>query len=152
MKNSNPLLTIAALMTFGVAVFQAAIVIVPEWSVAFDAPETLLSNPPLLLAAGLMMALVFAVCGLYGLSGAGLIRRLPLLRLGLLVIGLIATYRGLAFFFQLAAVLNILPSSQPIPWTHWISSLAALFIGLAYLSGLATGWKRMTIKANRAVI
>ena len=94
MKSTNNLLLFASLLAFAGAIIQAAIGFVPEWSAAVGAGEALTSNPQLLLALGLLMALVFAVCGLYGLSGAGLIRRLPLLRLGLFVIGLVCTLNG----------------------------------------------------------
>jgi hypothetical protein len=94
MKSTNNLLFLASLLAFGGAIIQAAIGFVPEWSAALGAGDELLSNPPLLLTLGLLMALVFAVCGLYGLSGAGLIRRLPLLHLGLFEIGLVCTLRG----------------------------------------------------------
>jgi len=36
----------------------------------------------------MVVALLLVVAGLYGLSGAGLIRRLPLLRTGLIVVGI----------------------------------------------------------------
>jgi hypothetical protein len=150
MKITNNFLFFASLLAFAGAIIQAAIGLVPEWSAAVGAGDALTSNPPLLLALGLLMALVFAVCGLYGLSGAGLIRRLPLLRLGLFVIGLVCTLNGVPLIFQLPAVLGVRPAPQPIPISFVISSLVFLTVGLGYLTGLAAGWKQMGVRAGRA--
>jgi hypothetical protein len=134
--NTKFILIIAGILSFGVAVFQAVISFVPEWSAAFDAGDALVSNPPLLLVAGLLMALVFVLFGLYALSGAGLIRRLPLLNLGLFGIGAIYTTRGIAFIPQLLVLLGILPSVRVIPLAHLLSSLVSLSVGVLYLAGL----------------
>lgn len=53
-------------------------------------------------------ALIFVIFGLYALSGARVIRRLPLLRLGLLLIGLLYPLVGINFIFQVLAMLQIL--------------------------------------------
>src|SRR5512140_3745772 len=113
MKSSNVLLVMAGALSFCVALFQAAISFVPAWSAALGAGDALVSNPSLLLGAGLAMALVFALCGLYALSGAGLVRRLPLLRLGLLAIGAVHTLRGVSFVPLFLVVLGLLPSPYP---------------------------------------
>ena len=130
MKSTNNLLFFTSLLAFAGAIIQAAIGFVPEWSAAVGAGDALTSNPPLLLALCLLMVMVFAICGLYGLSGAGLIRRLPLLRLGLFVIGLVCTLNGVPLLFQLPAVLGVLPAPQPIPFNYLISSLVFLTVGL----------------------
>jgi hypothetical protein len=144
-KYSFPLI-LAGLLSFGAAIFQAAIAFVPEWSAAFGAGETLVSNPPLLMASGLLVALLLAVFGLYGLSGAGVIRRLPLLRLALFGIGLLYMLVGINFIFQLLVLLAILPSAQPIPLHQLLVTFGALLAGLAYWIGLAINWKRLSIK------
>jgi hypothetical protein len=82
------------------------------------------------------MALVFVLFGLYALSGAGLIRRLPLLNLGLFGIGAVYTARGIAFIPQLLVLLGILPSVRVIPLAHLLSSLVSLSVGVLYLAGL----------------
>ncbi len=144
MKSSTPSLTLAGGLSLAVALFQAALAVSPSLSADFGAPAELVSNPPLLLIAGLVMAGVFAVCGLYGLAGAGHMRRLPLLRLGLLCIGGVYTLRGLPGVTLLMVVLNILPSSQAVPAQALASSLVALVIGLLYLLGTIAGWKRLS--------
>ena len=144
MKYSNPLLILAGLLSFGAAIFQVAIGIVPEWSAYWGAGNELVSNPPLLLGASLVVGLLAAVGGLYALSGTGLIRRLPLLRSVLMVIGIISTLRGIGLVTLLLTVLGVIPSQGPIPTTAWQSSFAFLLIGLTYLSGLAYGWRSLS--------
>ncbi|HSB65691.1 MAG TPA: hypothetical protein VLD65_03885 [Anaerolineales bacterium] len=147
MKNLNYLLILAGVFSFCAAIFQAVIAFVPEWSAAFGAGDSLVSNPPLLLVLGLLVALLLAIFGLYGLSGAGVIRRLPGLRSGLLVIGLLYPLVGVNFVFQVLAVLGILPSIQPVPIYQLLVSFGACLAGMAYLIGLAVGWKRLSIKS-----
>ncbi len=151
MNKPSFLLILAGILSFGAAIFQAVIAFVPEWSAAFGAGDALVSNPPLLLGLGLLVAFVLVIFGLYGLSGAGVIRRLPLLRLGLLGIGLLYMLVGINFIFQVLAVLGILPSTQPAPLYLMLVSFGALAAGLAYLIGLATSWKRLSSKPAPAV-
>jgi len=151
MKGSKLLLLLAGVLSFCAAIFQAAIGFVPEWSAAFGAGNALVSNPPLLLTLGLLVALLLVIFGLYGLSGAGVIRRLPLLRLGLLVISLLYALVGINFIFQVLVVLGILPSTQPVPIYLLLVSFGALVACLAYLIGLAVSWKRLSIKPAPAV-
>ena len=146
MKKHNTFLLIAGLLSLGVAVFQAAISFVPEWSAYFGAGNALVSNPTLLLVAGLVVTVLFAIAGLYGLSGAGVIRRLPLLRTGLIVITLVYIYRGILFIPQFLVTIGALPSPEPIPLQYLLSSLVALIIGLLYLVGLIVGWKMISPK------
>ena len=151
MNKPSFLLILAGILSFGAAIFQAVIAFVPEWSAAFSAGDALVSNPPLLLGLGLLVAFVLVIFGLYGLSGAGVIRRLPLLRPGLLGIGLLYMLVGINFIFQVLVVLGILPSTQPAPLYLTLVSLGALAAGLAYLIGLATNWKRLSSKPAPAV-
>ena len=115
MNRPSSLLILAGVLSFCAAIFQAVIAFVPAWSAAFGAGDALVSNPPLLLTFGLLVALLLVIFGLYGLSGAGVIRRLPLLRPGLFVIGLLYCLVGINFIFQVLAMLGILPSAGPIP-------------------------------------
>jgi hypothetical protein len=150
MKNKNILLAVAAVLAFGVAVYQLAISIVPEWAAYFGAGDELVSNRLLLLAAGTGMTLIFAVCGFYALSGAGLIRRLPLLRLGLFFIGLVFIYRGIAFVLQLLAVWNVITTTETLTFPNvntWVS-LVSLVIGLVYWIGLAAGCKQLRMSSR----
>ena len=144
MNRPSSLLILAGVLSFCAAIFQAAIAFVPAWSAAFGASDALVSNPPLLLALGLLVALLLVIFGLYGLSGAGVIRRLPLLRLMLFVIGLLYSLVGVNFIFQVLAMLGILPSAGPIPIYQLLVSFGAFVAALAYLIGLAVNWKRLS--------
>ncbi len=150
MNKKSFLLITAGILSFCAAIFQAVIGFVPEWSAALGAGEMLSSNPALLLISALLVALLLVIFGLYGLSGAGVIRRLPLLRPGLLVIGLLYFTVGMPFIFQALALLGILPSSQPVPIYLSLVSLGALVACLAYLFGLVASWKRLSIKPFEA--
>jgi putative oxidoreductase len=151
MNRPSYLLIFAAVLSFCAAIFQAVIAIVPAWSAAFGSGDALASNPPLLLALGLLVALLLVIFGLYGLSGAGVIRRLPLLRFGLLAIGLLYSLVGINFIFQVLAVLGIMPSTGPIPIYIVLVSFGAFVAALAYLIGLAINWKRLSPKPALAV-
>jgi hypothetical protein len=151
MNRPSSLLILAGVLSFCAAIFQAVIAFVPEWSAAIGAGDALVSNPPLLLTLGLLVALVLVIFGLYGLSGAGVIRRLPLLRLGLLAIGLLYSTVGINFIFQVLVMVGILPSSGPIPIYQLLISFGAFVASLAYLIGLAVSWKRQSTNPARAV-
>jgi hypothetical protein len=64
------------------------------------------------LAAGLVVTILFVLSGLYALAGANTIRRLPLLRSGLVAIGVIYALRGLFLLPELLVMAGVLPSSR----------------------------------------
>ena len=150
MNRPPSFLILAGVLSFCAAIFQVAIGFVPEWSAAFGAVDALVSNPALLLTLSLLVALLLVIFGLYGLSGADVIRRLPLLRPGLLMIGLLYCMVGINFIFQVLAMLGILPSTGPIPVLLVLVSAGALVAGLAYLIGLAVSWKRLSTRSAQA--
>jgi hypothetical protein len=83
------------------------------------------------------VALLFAIWALYALSGAGALRRLPLLRPGLLVIGGIYTLRGLKLIPEIVASLQgRLGAPQHFLWFSAVS----LAIGACYLVGTMRSW------------
>lgn len=146
MDRSSSLLILGGILSFCGAIFQVVIAIVPKWSAAIGAGDALVSNPPLLLASGVFVGLLLVIFGLYGLSGAGVIRRLPLLRFGLFVSGLLYFMVGINFVFQLLAILGILPSTGPIPIYLVLVCFGALVAALSYWIGLAFNWKRLSTK------
>jgi putative oxidoreductase len=85
--------------------------------------------PPVVTLA---IALVFAVWALYGLSGAGLIRRLPLLEAGLLTIGVIYFLRGL---LVIPEAMVLLQSGRFVLHRVVVFSLVSLACGILYLAG-----------------
>lgn len=88
-------------------------------------------------------ALIFAVFGLYALSGAKSIRHLPLLRLGLAGISSLYLLRGLFIILTVLAILGILQGETPIQGV--ISHLVFLAAGVAYAVGTVLNWKEMQI-------
>jgi len=95
----------------------------------------------LLMVAG--VAAFVSLLGLYGLSGAGRIRRLPLLRTGLIFTAVLFTFHGA---YHLAMVgkyeaLDAHPLFALIPvWK--------LTIGILYLVGTVGLWKTLAVDKN----
>ncbi len=87
-----------------------------------------------------VLTAVFAIWGFYGLSGAGVIRRLPLLKIALLLIGAVYTLRGVVVLQQL---FQILASSAEVAPREIVFSLVSLIIGLAYLIGTVKSWRSL---------
>ncbi len=147
MNRFRTLLTGAGLMSFAGCLFQILLACSPSWSASWGAPSELLANPLLLLVAGLAVSGLLAIFGLYGLSGAGRVRRLPLLRLGLLGIGLGYSLMGLVSLVpQLLVLIGAVevPGPQPLLLRNIVFFCAVLLTGLLYLAGLASGWKRLS--------
>ena len=136
-------LKLAGTLSFAVAIFQAAISFSPSVSRYFGAPEELLTNRLWLIVAGIIIALVFALFGLYAFSGAGSIRQLPLLRLGLIGIGALYTLRGIFLIPEILVALGYLQSPQPVPPQELVSSLVSLSVGVCYLAGTIGNWRNI---------
>ena len=142
MTRSKQLLLGAAILSFAIALFQAVLSFSPSLSRFFGAGE-LAANPLLLLVTSLAVTMVFAVFGLYALAGANTIPRLPLLRTGLVAIGVIFTLRGLFLLPELLVMMGVLPAPEPVPPQAVLSSVVALATGVLYLLGTAASWKRL---------
>jgi len=122
------------LSAIAAALHLAIIVGGPDWYRFFGAGEEFARAAaagaawPGLITAGI--ASVLALWSAYAFSGAGLIPRLPLLRLGLVVISAIYLLRGL--FLCPGVVIGD-------SFTIW-SSLIVLVYGAAYAIGTWRGW------------
>ncbi|MBA2670264.1 MAG: hypothetical protein H0U67_07845 [Gemmatimonadetes bacterium] len=114
----------------------------PDWYRFFGAGEQMAqlaergSSYPVLVTA--IIATVLAVWALYALSGAGLIRRLPLLRLVLVLVALVYLLRGVLgvpivllvydpYFDELESRMTFLV----------VSSVVCIYLGLCYAVGAA---------------
>jgi hypothetical protein len=150
MKTKNIVLLCAGILSFCAAIFQLVISIVPKWSAFFGAGDELVSNRLMLLAAGLGVTILLVIWGFYGLSGAGLIRRLPLLRLAIFLIGTIYIFRGLPIFLKLLEMVKILPPSGAIELPGFLVFLGALIAGIFYWVGLSIGWRQLRLKERFA--
>ncbi|HVR95298.1 MAG TPA: hypothetical protein VMW27_01695 [Thermoanaerobaculia bacterium] len=93
---------------------------------------------PALLTA--IVTLFFALFAFYGLAGAQVAPRPPLLRTGLIAIGAIYTLRGLLLAPQLAAYMSNAPLLAP---KDLVFSAVSLVIGLLYLLGTWQAWPNL---------
>lgn len=80
---------------------------------------------------------VLSVWALYALSGAGAIRTLPLLRIGLCTIAFIYSLRGLTGLLYAA----LGAGTDAAFW--WWSSAICLVFGIVHVVGLAQVWPRL---------
>ena len=94
-------LKVAAGLSFSMAACQAVISIWPAAAEYFQAPPKLQNDRVRLFVVGEAAALIPVLFGLYALSGAGVIRRLPLLRTALVGIGSLFLLRGLFIILNL---------------------------------------------------
>jgi putative oxidoreductase len=135
--NSERLLTVAGLLSVGVAAFHVILSFSADLSQYFGAtPEVvqmLRDHAPLVYVLMLVMIAVFALFGLYGLSGAGRFRRLPLLRVGLSLISASYTLRGLVLIPEVLGRIGL--AEYRVPPQELVSSSVSLAIGLLYLGG-----------------
>ncbi len=136
-------LKVAAGWSFFMAICQTVISIWPA-AAYFGAPPALLADRWQLLLWGEGAALVLVVFGLYALSGAGSIRRLPLLRLGLIGISLLFLLRGLFLIADVLVILGLLAGELLVQGT--ISTLVFLAAGVSYAVGTIVNWREMRVK------
>jgi hypothetical protein len=137
-------LKIAAGFSFFMAICQTVISLSPAAAAYFQAPPSLLENRLQLYIFGGGAALILVVFGLYALSGAGSIRRLPLLRLGLIGISCLYLLRGLFFIPTVLVIMGILEGEVLVQGI--ISTLVFLAAGIAYAVGTGLNWKEMHIR------
>jgi hypothetical protein len=125
----------AALAHLGCIVFGG------DWYRFFGAGEQMAllaeqGNPhPTIVTA--VIVTVLLIWALFALSGAGVIRRLPLLRTALCVISAIFLLRGLAFI----AIMPLFPGNSLSFWL--VSSTICLVIGVLYAAGTVEAWRQL---------
>lgn len=93
--------------------------------------ELSVQKPLMYVLLCLVLGAIVAVFGLYALSGAGQIRRLPLLRTGLITVTAIYLLRGLPFVPQVPVVLK-----HPHLLRFLVFSLISLCVGGIHLVGV----------------
>ncbi len=107
----------------------------PAWAAFAGAPPEVvqsLEQGTLLAPVSIVfIAAALVVMAAYGFSAAGLISRMPLLKLGLWVIALVFLVRGAAIIPQALSA----DFSERFDQFHLFASLVVLFIALAYLAG-----------------
>lgn len=142
MHRHTPLLVFgAALSAIAALLHLACIWFGAPWYRAMGAGEEMArmaeagSSYPALVT--LVIAAVLLVWSLYALSGAGMIRRLPLLRTALVAITAVYLLRGLAII----PMMLTMPGRSLAFWL-WSSGICALF-GIVHAAGLRQSWRRL---------
>ena len=87
-----------------------------------------------------VLVFIFVIWTAYALSGAGVIRKLPLLHPVLIAITTILLLRGVGFYF----IMPMFPDNSLMFW--FISSSICLLLGLLYALGLKQSWQGMPNK------
>ncbi len=135
-----PLLLAAGCSFFVSALHLAIVAVGPRWYRYFGAPSLAdqVEGGSVLLPTLMTFAIacVFAGWGVYGLSGAGWVRRLPLLRVALVAIGTVLMLRGA---FLLPDLLRLW-RGVGVPPRFLAFSAFSLFTGVLYLWGVASRW------------
>ncbi len=134
-------LKVAAGLSFFMAACQAVISVWPSAAAYFQAPPSLLNDPVRLFVVGGAAALIPLLFGLYALSGAGVIRRLPLLRTALVGIGSLFLLRGLFIILTLLVAFGFLQGQVMLQGVA--SHVVFLSAGIVYLGGAVLNWKAL---------
>lgn len=148
MQKNQRWLLLGGVLTGMASLLHVAIIVGgPDWYRFFGAGERMArmaergSPAPTLVTLGI--AAVLAMWMLYALSGAGVIRRLPLLRLGLVLIAAVYLGRGILgiplvllgddpYAAQLQAKMTFMV----------VTSAVCIVLGLCYAAGAAQPWKQ----------
>lgn len=143
MSQARPWLIAAGVLSSIAALLHLAVIAGgPDWYRFFGAGEGMArtaergSLTPALVTLGI--AIVLAAWAAYAFAGAGLIRRLPLMRTALVVIAAIYLARGLVLVPALAVNPDRLSG-----FDIW-SSLIVLVYGLAYAIGTWRAWPELS--------
>jgi hypothetical protein len=126
---------VAALLHVGCIIFGAS------WYRFFGAGEEMAalaeqgSIAPTIITS--FIALILSVWSAYALSGAGIIRKLPLIRTALILITSIYLLRGIGGLFFISN-----PGSNTPEFMFWSSSICIVY-GLFYLIGLKQKWSQL---------
>jgi hypothetical protein len=139
MDSAKRALITAAVFSFGIAALHVVIIGIGSPGYLYFGAAGMAqlaahgSRVPALLTLGLTG--VFIVFGCYALAGAGLIRRLPFVHAGLVVIGGLYAMRGLV------VILDLVRSSRGAgyPVRQTVFSAVSLGVGVLYLTGAFAG-------------
>lgn len=136
-------LAIAGALSAAAAILHIGVIIGgPDWYRFFGAGERMArmaeqgSWTPALVT--LAIAAILAIWSAYAFAGAGLIRRLPLMRTALVLISTIYLLRGLALVPALAFNWNGVTA-----FTIWSSSIVLAY-GLVHAVGTWRAWPRLS--------
>ncbi len=131
--SSKNLLVAGGILSFLVALLHIALAIRPKLYDYFGASklsELTQQGSSFTVWVTLGLVIMFLVWGFYGLSGAGIIRQLPLLRLALIGIGIIYLVRALMLPSDIVKF-----TQHARPFRFVVLSTGSLLAGLLYLIG-----------------
>ena len=148
MQNGERWLRWGALLTGAASLLHLGIIFGgPDWYRFFGAGERMArlsargSAYPAVITAGI--ASVLGLWAIYGLSGAGVIRRLPLLRLALVLISGVYFARGTLGIPAVMLVDGPYADELEGRMTFMVvSSLVCILLGFCYAFGAARVWRR----------
>jgi hypothetical protein len=139
----NPWLVAGGVLSALAALLHVGVIVGgPDWYRFFGAGEQMArmaeqgSPVPALVTA--VIAVGLAIWAAYAFAGAGLIRRLPLMRTALVAISAIYLLRGLM-------IVPVLLKPGPAAFDIW-SSLIVLVYGIAYAIGTWRAWGQLSSK------
>jgi hypothetical protein len=139
----NPWLVAGGVLSAVAALLHLAVIAGgPDWYRFFGAGEEMArmaergSPVPALVTSAITA--ILAIWAAYAFAGAGLIRRLPLMRTALVLISLVYLLRGLVLVPAL--LLNFRGID---PFTVW-SSLIVLVYGICYAVGTRSAWPALS--------
>ena len=135
----NPMLLVGGCFSLAFAVFQLSAI---WWSASaigyFGGPAQFSTERPVAYAIlCLAVAAMVAVAGLYALSGAGKLPRLPLLRTVLIAVAVVYLLRGLLVIPQTRFVLKHPELARSV-----VFSAISLCVGLVHLGGVVGLFRR----------
>lgn len=141
MKIPDTILLIASIASFLLALLHITIIFIGRKAYGYFGASQLIplvdkgSAFPVIVT--FFLVVIFAVCGIFGLSGAGLLPQLPLLRFGLITIGVVFTLRGLALVKEIP---QFVYQTSSFTARELVFSCISLIIGLLYLAGVVLRW------------
>jgi hypothetical protein len=141
MSRNLPLTAAAACSSLVGVLHVVIIALGPKWYRYFGAPSMAAQIEhgvwllPTVLTLGI--AIIFFAWAAYALSGIGFIRRLPLLRTGLIAIGTVFVLRGLLLVPELVGFIQ----GRLHALRFILFSAFSLFAGISYLLGAMRVWR-----------
>lgn len=148
MQTSNRWLLTGGVLTGAASLLHLGIILGgPDWYRFFGAGEEMAEHAargsvhPTVITAGI--ATILGVWALYAFSGAGLVRRLPLLRLALTLIAAAYLARGILGIPLVLLVQDPYLNELKARMTFTVvSSAISVCLGLCYALGAASVWSR----------
>jgi hypothetical protein len=139
----NPWLVAGGVLSAAAAVLHIGVILGgPDWYRFFGAGEQMAQmaerGSPVPALVTLAIAAVLAVWAAYAFAGAGLIRRLPLMRVALVTITAIYSLRGVL-------IVPLLFNPAATDFDIW-SSLIVLGYGIVHLVGTVRAWPGLSQK------